>query len=47
MCPRLTDHYNHGLGKARYLGLERNKARAQLIAMSHNLKTGMNINEYK
>jgi IS5 family transposase len=34
---------HHGLGKARYLGLERNKARAQLIAMSHNLKTGMNI----
>ena len=28
---------------ARYLGLERNKARARLIAMSHNLKTGMNI----
>jgi IS5 family transposase len=23
--------------------LARNKARAQLIAMSHNLKTGMNI----
>jgi IS5 family transposase len=34
---------HHGLGKARYLGLERNKARVQLIAMSHNLKTGMNI----
>ncbi len=34
---------HHGLGKARYLGLERNKAKAQLIAMSHNLKTGMNI----
>jgi IS5 family transposase len=34
---------HHGLGKARYLGLERNKTRAQLIAMSHNLKTGMNI----
>ena len=34
---------HHGLGKARYLGLARNKARAQLIAMSHNLKTGMNI----
>ncbi len=34
---------HHGLGKARYLGLVRNKARAQLIAMSHNLKTGMNI----
>jgi IS5 family transposase len=32
---------HHGLGKARYLGLERNKA--MLIAMSHNLKTGMNI----
>jgi IS5 family transposase len=32
-----------GLAKARYLGLERNKTRAQLIAMSHNLKTGMNI----
>ncbi len=34
---------HHGLGKARYLGLERNKVRAQLIAMSHNLKTGINI----
>ena len=34
---------HHGLGKARYLGIERNKTRAQLIAMSHNLKTGMNI----
>jgi len=34
---------HHGLGKARYLGLQRNKTRAQLIAMSHNLKTGMNI----
>ena len=34
---------HHGLGKARYLGLERNKTRAQLITMSHNLKTGMNI----
>jgi IS5 family transposase len=34
---------HHGLAKARYLGLERNKIRAQLIAMSHNLKTGMNI----
>ena len=34
---------HHGLGKARYLGLERNRARAQLITMSHNLKTGMNI----
>jgi IS5 family transposase len=32
-----------GLGKARYLGLERNKTKAMLIAMSHNLKTGMNI----
>ena len=34
---------HHGLAKARYLGLERNKARAQLIAMSYNLKKGMNI----
>jgi IS5 family transposase len=34
---------HHGLAKARYLGIERNKTRAQLIAMSHNLKTGMNI----
>ena len=34
---------HHGLAKARYLGLERNKTRVQLIAMSHNLKTGMNI----
>ena len=34
---------HHGLGKARYLGLERNKTKTMLIAMSHNLKTGMNI----
>ena len=34
---------HHGLGKARYLGLARNKTRTQLIVMSHNLKTGMNI----
>jgi IS5 family transposase len=34
---------HHGLGKARYLGLEKNKTKAMLIAMSHNLKTGMNI----
>ena len=34
---------HHRLAKARYLGLERNKTRAQLIAMSHNLKTGVNI----
>ena len=34
---------HHGLGKARHLGLERDNTRAQLIAMSHNLKTGMNI----
>ena len=34
---------HHGLGKARYLGIQRNKARAFLIAMTHNLKTAMNI----
>lgn len=34
---------HHGLGKARYMGLERNKARAQLIAMSHNIKCGLSI----
>ena len=34
---------HHGLDKAIYLGIERNKTRAQLIVMSHNLKTGMNI----
>ncbi len=34
---------HHGLGKARYMGLARKKTRTQLIAMSHNLKTGMNI----
>jgi IS5 family transposase len=34
---------HHGLGKARYLGLKRNEARAQLIAMSHNIKRGMSI----
>ncbi|CAC9644394.1 hypothetical protein [uncultured Gammaproteobacteria bacterium] len=25
------------------IGIEKNKARAQLIAMSHNLKTGVDI----
>ena len=34
---------HHGLGKARYLGLVRNKTRVQLITISHNLETGMNI----
>jgi IS5 family transposase len=34
---------HHGLGKARYMGLERNKARTQLIAMSHNIKCGLSI----
>jgi len=34
---------HHGLGKARYLGLKRNEVRAQLIAMSHNIKRGMTI----
>lgn len=34
---------HHGLGRARHLGIERNKTRTQLIAISHNLKTGMNI----
>ena len=34
---------HHGLGKARHLGIERNKTRTQLIAMSHHLKTGMTI----
>jgi IS5 family transposase len=38
---QLNQH--HGLGKDIYLGLERNKTKAMLIAMSHNLKTGMNI----
>lgn len=34
---------HHGLSKARYMGLERNKCRAQLIAMSHNIKCGLSI----
>ncbi len=34
---------HHGLSKARYMGLQRNKARAQLIAMSHNIKCGLSI----
>lgn len=34
---------HQGLGKARYLGLSRNKAGALLLAMSHNIKCGMNI----
>ena len=34
---------HHGFSKARYMGLERNKCRAQLIAMSHNIKCGLSI----
>jgi IS5 family transposase len=34
---------HHGLSKARYMGLERNKCRAQLIVMSHNIKCGLSI----
>lgn len=34
---------HQGLGKARYMGLARNKTRAQLIAMSHNIKCGLSI----
>jgi IS5 family transposase len=34
---------HHGLSKARYMGLERNRCRAQLIAMSHNIKCGLSI----
>ena len=35
--------FHHGLGKARHFELERNKAKAQLIAMSYHLKTGTTI----
>lgn len=34
---------HQGLGKARYMGLARNKTNAMLLAMSHNIKCGMNI----
>lgn len=34
---------HQGLGKARYMGLARNKTGAQLIAMSHNIKCGLSI----
>lgn len=34
---------HQGLGKARYMGLARNKAGVMLLAMSHNIKCGMNI----
>lgn len=34
---------HQGLGKARYIGLSRNKTGAILLAMSHNIKCGMNI----
>ena len=35
---------HHGLGKVtRYLGIQRNKARAFMIAICHNLKIAMNI----
>lgn len=35
----------YGLGKARYLGLARNRARVSLIAMTHNLKRGANLQQ--
>ncbi len=34
---------HQGLGKARYLGLARNRVRAELIAISHNLKTALGL----
>lgn len=34
---------HQGLGKARYMELARNKTGAMLLAMSHNIKCGMNI----
>lgn len=34
---------HQGLAKARYMGLARNKTRAQLMAMAHNIKCGLNI----
>jgi len=34
---------HQGLDKARYMGLARNKTRALLIAMAHNIKCGLNI----
>ncbi|MBA5248045.1 MAG: hypothetical protein FE834_00690 [Gammaproteobacteria bacterium] len=30
---------HHGLGKARYLGIERNKIRAQLVAMTYSYES--------
>jgi IS5 family transposase len=34
---------HQGLGKARYMGLARNKTGAQLLAMSHNIKCGLSL----
>jgi transposase, IS5 family len=34
---------HYGLGKARYLGLARNKTRVALICMAYNLKRGVNL----
>jgi IS5 family transposase len=34
---------HYGLGKARCLGLKRNKTRVQFVVMSHNQKTEMNV----
>jgi len=34
---------HYGFGRARYLGLARNKAKAQLIAMSYNIKRALSI----
>lgn len=34
---------HHGISKARYLGLERNKTSFMLVAMAYNLKRGANI----
>ena len=32
---------HYGMGKARYLGLKRNKMRVAIICIAHNIKRGM------
>lgn len=39
----LKQHY--GMGKARYLGLTRNKTRFQIMCIAHNMKRGLSISQ--
>jgi hypothetical protein len=36
---------NYAMGKARYLGLGRNRTRVELMCVAHNMKRGLSIRQ--